>query len=427
MTKESTRGTAVLDAVSLPDATPNYWQIGLQAFNNGEPSTSAIQDIYNAMFPANLALVAEIVGALYADQYFNATQMSITMLANDMSAVLGKNLSDCQRAATIAFSQWYGLSVRGNLADTAAIPRSGTLTSSPDLLVNGTTPVPVATLIQMWNQTTWGPINGDKNLVYGRSGSVNISVPVTKGAFRLFITDAGLNNPPNQWTQLFTQSGSRSSALQTIAGAATLLPGDRGAISDPFLWNVPGDGHYCIIGVASTEFFTNDPALVQPSNWNSFTWITYNGAAGWHNVDTIHGASESLKIYNLDGTTERYEFEAHCSQVPAGTEVSLSAEDPVLPAIIRSNAARLSTREQVVHAAGELPGNYKGDLTLRVKTADGKPLAAPASVEVKMYWVVPPGHRRYEDAVAALGDTTAIVLSRPARLHVGSFTFLGKK
>jgi hypothetical protein len=428
MSKESVKGTAVLEeAASLPDASPNYWQMGLTSFNNGDPATTAMQTIYNAMFPANLTLVAEIVGALYADHYFVNTQLSSAMLANELSASLGKNPADCQRAANIAFSQWYGLSVRANLADTAAIPRPGSLTSSPDILVNGITPIPVSTLIQQWNQTTWGPISGDKNLVYGRAGSVNISVPITKAEFSLFTTDAGLNNPPNQWTQLFTHAESRTSTVQTIGGATTLQPGDRGAISDPFVWDVPGSGHYCLIAVARTEFFTNDPALIQPSNWNSLTWITYNGAAGWHNVDVVSSNEEVLKIYNQDGTRETYEFEADCTNVPIGTEVSIAAEDPVLPAIIRSHAVRISGNEQVVRAAGELPGNYKGDLTIRFKTPDGKLLPAPASVAVNMYWVVPPGHAHYEDAVAMVGDTQAIALNRRMRLHVGSFTFVGTK
>ena len=426
MSKES-KSTAVLDAPGTSDvAGTNYWQIGLTSFNNGDPATVCMQKIWNAMFPASLTLVAQIVGALYADHYFVDTQMSVSLLAQELNAALGKNPADCQRAAAAAFSQWFGLSVRANFADTAIIPRQGSLTLSPDVVVNGTVPLSVQQLISMWNQTVWGPVSNDKNVTYGRASSVNIGVPITAPTVQMFVTDGGLNNPPNQWVQLFTSGGNRTVPLQNMAGTSTLQPGDRAASSDALFWTPQGSGHYCVIAVAGSEFFANDPAKIPPGNWNSVTWITYNGAAGWHNVDTLTSSEASLKIYNQDGTHEQYEFEAHCSGVPAGTEVSLSAEDPMLPSIIRSNGIRIVAKEQIVRAAGALPGNYAGDLKVRIKTPDGKPLPARASVEVRMFWTIPPGHRHYEDAVGLLGDTQAIALHRPARVEVGSFTFIGK-
>jgi hypothetical protein len=431
MARESTRSAAVLDEPVTDNtaAITPYWQIGLTNFNSGQPSTTAMQQIWQAMFPASLPLLAQIVGALYAEHYFDdtGTQMSVNLLANELSAALGKNLPDCQRAAATAFSQWYGLQVRASVADVALIPRADPVFESPDVVVNGLTTLTPQQLITMWNQTVWGPISGDKNIVYGRAASVNIGVPITQPVMKMYIVEAALNPPaPNSWTQLFTQSGSPTSPLVNNQNSSTLQRGDRAASSDAFVWTVPGTGHYCVISVAGTEFFTNDPSLVPPGNWASGTWIHYNGAAGWHNLGTPLGDRASLKIHNLDGTTERFEIEAVCDGLPAGTEVFLESADPKLAAPIRSGVTRIGTKEQIVSADAVLPGNYSGNLTVGFKTPDGKPLSPSASIEVRMYWSLPPGHRHYEDAVKRLGDTTAMALHRPVRQHAGSFRFVGR-
>jgi hypothetical protein len=416
-------------AQAAEDVVTNYWQIGLTAFNNGDPATVAMQNIWDAMFPADLTLVAKIVGALYGDHYFDSDtmKMSVNLLAQELNAALGKNPPDCQRAASIAFSQWYGLSVRANFQDGALIPRQGNLFNSPDVVINGTTPITPARLIQMWNQTVWGPVSGDRNLLYGRAASVNIQVPITKPVLKMFVVDGSINPPnPQSWTQVFTSDGSRTARLETAGGATTLQPGDRSANADPFRWTVPGSGHYCVISVAGSEFFTNDPALIPPGNWSSAVWITYNGAAGWHNVDTPQGDQAVLKIHNLDGTTERFAIEAHCSELPEGTEVSLETADKKLAMPLRSDVTRIAAREQVVRADAELPGHYSGDVIVRFKTPDGQALPPRATIDVRAYWHVPPGHRHYEDAVELLGDTKAIALSRPVRVFVGNFTLVGE-
>src|SRR5262249_19307640 len=93
-------------------AGPNqkYWDIGLNSFNSGDVATTAMQKIWAAMQPpASLPLLASIVGALYGDTYWATTKMDVNLLAKDLQAALGINPSDCQRAAKIAFQNWYGL------------------------------------------------------------------------------------------------------------------------------------------------------------------------------------------------------------------------------------------------------------------------------------------------------------------------------
>jgi hypothetical protein len=406
-----------------------YWQIGLKA-HQSEPDqpTTAMKSIWAAMFPADLTQVAKIVGALYGDHYFEDNQMSVTKLANELSAALGKNPADCLNAATIAFRQWYGLSVRANFQDGAVIPRQGNALSSPDVVINGTVATTPKRLIEMWNQMVWGPVSGGKNLLYGRAASVNLPVPITQPVMKMFVVEAAINPPnPQSWQQVYTQKDSaRTAALENIQGVKTLQPGDRAANADGFMWDVPGAGHYCVISVAGSEFFSNDPSHMPPDNWNSGMWITNNGAAGWHNLGAPLGNSIRLKVHNLDATTERFAIEAHCSELPEGTTVSLETADEGLATPLRSGAVRISAKDQVVGGDTELPGHYTGDVIVRFETPDGAPLPPRAVIDVRGYWHVAPGHTYYEDAVNRVGDTHAIALSRPVRLYAGSFTLVGK-
>ncbi len=426
---EVKRSTSTKAPENLDAPNDAYWNIGLKSFQNGERATMAMQKIWDAMFPADLTLVAQIVGALYGDHYYDSgtTRMSVDRLANELNAALGKNPADCRKAATTAFSQWFGLSVRASFQDRAVIPRPGNLYNSPDVVVNGITPTTPKRLIEMWNQAVWGPVSGDKNLLYGRAASVNLRVPIEKPVMSMFVVEGAINPPnPQSWTQVFTADGARTAGLQTVQGLTTLQPGDRSASDPGFVWTVPGSGHYCVISVAGSEYFTNDPALIPPGNWSSANWITYNGAAGWHNVDTPKGDHAALKIHNLDGTPERFTVEAHCSELPKGTVVSLGTADDQLATPFASDATRIFARDQVVSADAELPGHYAGDVIVRFKTPDGKPLPPRAVIDVRAYWNVQPGHRHYEDVVDLLGDTRAIALNRPVRAFAGSFTLVGK-
>lgn len=421
-------GAAVTEEVAAINPNDQYWQTGLKAFNNGEPTTSAINDIWATMFPASLDLVAQIVGALYGDTYFDSDsmQMSVSQLSADLSAATGKNKPDCDRSAQKAFSRWYGLSVRANFQDGAVIPRQGgNLFSSPDVVLNGRTALTPQQLIQAWNQTVWGPISGDRNVAYGRAGSVNLPLPITQPVLKMYTVDGSINPPnPQSWTQLFTRDNSnRESPLVNQSNSSTLAPGDRAANSDAFVWTVPGSGHYCVISVAGSEYFTNDPSQIPPGNWSSTAWITYNGAAGWHNYDTPQGNTAVLKIHNLDPTPERFTIEAVASGLEPGTEVSLELADLG----VRGNAMRVTgARDAVTTLQVELPGNYTGDVLVTFKTPDGGPIPEKGVIDVRSYWVVPPGHVRYEAAVDRVGDTRAFALQRHVSLYNGNFTLVGK-
>jgi len=410
---------------SLPNQ--KYWDLGLKCFNEGDSATTAIQTIWDAMQPpASLPLLATVVGALWADEYWTKTKLDPNLLAANLQAALGLKPSDCLKAATIAFQNWYGLLVRANFSDQTSIPKSDPVTDSPDVVVNGAATLTVKQLITMWNQYIYTPQPGLKNNTYGRAQSANIQVPITKPVLRMYYSDAGFNPPPHTWIKMYTFEGSETSPLKGITSGTTIGVGERAANPDSFAFNPPGSGHYCLITVAGTEYFTNNPSANQGGNWNTQEWIHYNGAAGWHNVDVVKGNKATLKYYNQDGVVERFIFEAHCRNLPEGTMVSLESEHKALSYPIKSPEVTITEPHQVVSTEAELPPNFAGELIVHFKTPNGKPLPENASIDVRMDWEIPNNHRHYNQAIEQLKDILAFVQRRSVRIEMGSFTFIGK-
>jgi hypothetical protein len=399
-----------------------YWEKGLKYFNDGDDAPTAIQNLYlDWKPPFDLSALAAIIGALYADTYWAAVPsegqvMSVSRLAGDLSAAIGVNPPDATRAAQFAFSRWYGLFVRGNTGNTGEIPKQGTLTASPDVLVNGSTPLIPRLIITNWNQATWGPQAGLKNYAYGRAQSLNIGVTIMTPTVRMYYTDAGFLPPPSSWNQVFTYDEQKeTSPLVDINNAETLPPGTRSATKLAFGVNFPGTGHYCMITAAGSEFFANKPDS-GGGNWSSATWLQSNGASGWHNLDVSSTGEAVLKFYNQDDSTERFVFEAHCHRVEKGAKVSLA-----VAGLLKTAAQAAITHDyQVVSAEIEAPPHHAGELTVRF----GK-LPPGSAVTFYKYWVLPVGHPHHSHAARLLGDVDALISGRPIRVPMGDYTFVG--
>jgi hypothetical protein len=416
--------TATLDQqqqAALVGPNQKYWDLGLQCFKDGDLATTAIKKIWKAMLPpASLSVLASIVGALYGDTYWDTIKMSADHLAQDITASIGIKHEDALKAANIAFSNWYGLLVRSNFGDKGGIPRRD-FTQSPDVVVNGKSSLTVDELITMWNVYDWDPQPGLKNYTYGRAQSVNIQVPIEQAKLRMFYSDGGFVPPPQSWIQQFTFDNQAESRLEGMLPGAVQI-GGKVANPDPFSFTPPGSGHYCLISVVSTEFFTNDP-LNTPGNWNSSQWIANNGAAGWHNVDVPKSKESTLKFYNQDNSEERFVFEAHASRVPEGTRISLGFADKQLAQTYPTKTITIDKPYQVLTTEAQIPPNFTGDLIVGI---DGKPLPADASVDVRLNWSVAPAHARFIDAVESLGAVRALNLKTPVGVSLGNFTFIGK-
>lgn len=409
------------------------WDVALKYFQKyPEDDIGAIQAVYAAMMPpASITLLATVIGAIYADAYWTGIQLDPNRLSASLRKAEGFNQADCDKAARAAFSQWYGLLVRDNFSSHGQIPKptGDGVTLSPDVLCNADGSLTSTQLLTMWSSRFFNATAGSKNYCYGRAQSVNIPLPITQPKLQMFFTDAGFLPPPNSWIQMFTFGGSTTADMQGLQpGPITPLGGRAAngisAKTDAFNFQTPGSGHYCLIGVASTEFFTNNPLQVT-GNWDSMTWLLNNGAAGWHNIDVQSKTEEVLKFYNQDGRPERFVFEAHCANVPAGTKVSLRSTGGGLVSNVESGDVKIYKGHQVVRAEGVAPASYAGELVVKIDTPDGKLLPAGASVQVRKLWAIEQGHPHYAQAAELLRAHREASQGQTLLVPMGDYTFVG--
>jgi hypothetical protein len=309
--------------------------------------------------------------------------------------------------------------MRNDFNDVGRIHKERVLTYSPDALCNMDGPLDRAEMLRQWNSYFFNQAVVGKNYCYARAQDVNLPVPIKEATARMFYTDAGFNQPPNSWQVMYTFEGDQTSPLEGMA-PAPINRTDRVA-SGAFNFEPPEKKHYCLLAVASTEFFANNP-MESTGNWNSVTWITYNGAAAWHNINVTMGGTASLVFHNQDATAERFSFEAHCHRLPAGTVVSLAPAGPGLQAERRE--VRVDREFQLVETdEAVVPGGFAGQLAVSIDTPDGAPLPAHAVVELRMLWTLPVGHPNHADAVAETGAST----DSPVRVQLGHYTFIGSE
>ncbi|SMX30470.1 hypothetical protein TRP8649_04614 [Pelagimonas phthalicica] len=404
-------------AVPEVAAGPNqqYWDLGLKCFTQNDNAQTALKTIWRRLPPpGDLNLLAAIVGNLYGDTFWSdqKLQMDADLLATYMNAATGINHSDCLKAANSAYRLWYGLLVRCNTSNDGLIPKTGSYTASPDVLLNGVTTLDPYDMITKWDQTTWGPAPGLKNNTYGRGQNKNLQVPIKQGEIKIYYTSNGFNQPPSSWTQLFTYDGTKQTAdLVNINNQKVIRPGERSACDTSFGFEPTGAGHYCLIVCAQTEYFTNDPASISGVQWNNSSsthWITYNGAAGWHNVNVSMTGEEPLVFYNNDDIPAKFRFVARTRNVPAGSEIAMRVAD-----LDFAHVAKVTADDQEFVGEVEVPANYEGTLDVNFPV-----LPDNASISYSLVWVVDSGNpakagltRLLQDGYATEdGDETLVVL-----------------
>jgi len=422
--------TRVAEAATAATNPPG-WDVCITDYRAGTSAVMAIQDVFAALPPpAAIGTVSNIVGSVYGgnptynqDGFWDNTCMSWQKLSSALQGA-GYGPSDSDRAAQQTFANWRGLFVRKDLNDLGQIPYQGpTPCNSPDIVCNQSGPLTHSTLLNRWNDYFWNYGTVGKNYIYARGSSINI--PVALGLpnsdlpqVQMYFTDAGFNIPPTSWHRCTTVSGKYSMPIET----SPIQPGDRwtGPTSDPFLFEPPTAEHYCLLSVVQSEFFANNVDQLDPgSNWNSWTWLINNGAAGWHNINVQTAPAARLKFYNLDGRAERFVFEASCENVPAGTTVSLH-----LPGI-RAASGQIRHKHQSLRTLAVIPAQTADELEVRIETPDGKLLPAGASVDVRMYWELEYGHEHYLDGAHHLGMLADVLAERSIRLPMGNHVFIG--
>lgn len=173
--------------------------------------------------------------------------------------------------------------LRDNVGDTGAVPSSGGISASPDIIVrNNTVADPQAAFGQgsgteNSNSLGYEVEAGQDNYVYvrmknrGGQDAANVTASVYWSEVSTLVT-------PDMWTLLGTSP------------VIDVPQGDSLVVTNPITWNagdIPGTGHYCFVGILEHP---NDPAPPTPSlmDWNQFREfiMNYNNVT-WRNFNVV--------------------------------------------------------------------------------------------------------------------------------------------
>jgi len=218
---------------------------------------------------------------------------------------------------------------------------------------------------------------------------------------------------------------------QSLKGEMCTVNGELGepfarntrGCSEAFVFNPKSDMHVCVIGIINTNFF-KDFMKTNGGNWESLTWIRYNGAAVWRNYDPQTSTKEYLKFYNQDNQTEEFTLKAVCENVPVGYTLRLMHNGELLK--FDSGKIEILNNHQVIQEKISVPGNYEGDVEVEIVGKDGSLLPADSHVEISFNWSISEGHNNYFDALSLEGRLDKNIQDEDINLSMGSFILYGE-
>lgn len=402
------------------------WDAAISFQKQGTFDTDAMYQIYQAMNPRlTFRDIANVFSGVYADTYWATDYMNSDLLAKSMIQALGLDPNLAAQYASSAMSQWRGILCRKNINDTGTIPVVGSYVESLDIVCNQNASLPPAQLIDNWNNEFWKTPQVGKNYIYARCQNMAFNGIIEKPQIQMFYTTGGFNQPPSSWIQCLTDSGSKKvgQIVDRDGKPANLAQGDR-AVSEAFFFNPTSNQHVCVIAAINSEFFSgNNPLQIKPGNWNSYTWITSNGAAAWHNVDPQTNKLETLAYFNQDGTQEKFSFVLNCRNVPVGSKVRLFSDDAL--AKFDTGTVAIVDPSQSLQTSVSVPPHHAGNLKMELQGPDGGLLPIFAAVEVQMKWDLPHTHQNYLDAVQATRSANQLRTLQNVQLTLGAFTITG--
>lgn len=196
--------------------------------------------------------------------------------------------------------------LRDNLGDTGAVPATGTISASPDIIVRPATVADPQAAFGHGSGTEHSSTlgyeveAGQDNYIYvrmrnrGGADAANVTATVYWSEVSTLVT-------PDMWTK-----------VGTIA-AADVPKGDTLVVAGPITWaagEIPGKGHYCFVGVLDHP---GDPAppLLGTMDWKDFlSFIRDLNNVTWRNfnvvdLDLIGDGSAAEMPFMMAGAPDR--------------------------------------------------------------------------------------------------------------------------
>jgi len=227
--------------------------------------------------------------------------------------------------------------LRDNIGDTGAVPSTGSISASPDIIVRPTAVAdPQAAFGQgsgTENSNTLGyeVEAGQDNFIYARvknrggANANNVTVAIYWSEVSTLVT-------PDMWNLIGT------TPPINVPQGGTLM------VTNPVTWpaaSIPATGHYCFVGIIDQA---GDPAppLPGPTDWTGFrNFITNQNNVTWRNFNVVDvdpdSASDTVQLpFQIAGAPDMarpFEFEI-MQQLPKGAaawlEIPMAIAKPFL-------------------------------------------------------------------------------------------------
>jgi hypothetical protein len=295
------------------------------------------------------------------------------------------------------------LFLRDNTSDTGSIPANPPVSTSPDIIPYGTSPVTDPTTFFTGNYGSdvgQDLIANAQNYLYMRAK--NLAAGAESGTVSLYYSKASLLLYPSLW---------QSNILQTSDGATSvpISASTTGAIAvatNPFTWvpqAISGD-HYCLIGRIVTA--TNPNPIPATGNIQDFaTYIANNRGMGWRNVAiTTAGSPTFTQNVNYDQGTQGGAMSVliTCTNVPVGAQVSFSSGTPgPTPPVNLPQTTVTNAGSFIAGVSTTIPANWTSNISYSYWANGTTPLPG-WSIALSVVYFVPGGNSLYK-----LGKTFA--------------------
>lgn len=292
------------------------------------------------------------------------------------------------------------LFLRDNLNDQGSVPATGTISTSPDIIPYGTSPVTDPTTFFTNNYSSdvgKDLIANAQNYIYMRAK--NLAAGAESGTISLYYSKASLLLYPSLWQSniLKTSSGSTSVPISAATNGAIAVA------TDPFTWQpqaISGD-HYCLIGRIVTA--ANPNPIPQTGNIQDFaTYIANNRGMGWRNVAVITSGSPTFSQgvdYDQGSQGGNMTVLLTCTNVPKGAAVSFSCGTPgPNPPINLPQTTVTDSNSFVVGMSTVIPDNFKSTITYSY-WANGTTPAPGWNITLSVVYFVPPTNSLFTHGV----------------------------
>lgn len=230
---------------------------------------------------------------------------------------------------------WDGIFVRGSLGEDGQLPRNSSA-GSPDLIPYGTTPIKDPSILN--TQDTYGDdfsnnIHlGKYNYVYMRGK--NLHNGSVKGHWELWAVPSNLILLPGLWrhdentVRLQTSDGNENPPFSAEAQNDIISSGNA------FTWEVkplPGNRHYCLIGIAVSDQNPNPIADTDKiSDWGAI--LAQNGNIAQRNTHLITGDVPDMTdqvLYNQGSEASKVDLTFILRNIPKGSTFHAACGTPL--------------------------------------------------------------------------------------------------